>query len=105
MSIFHRITGVALAGAAIFVVWWFLAAATGTKSFGAIDWFLTSFVGELMLFGALLSLMYHLCNGIRHLLWDIGWGFDLKIVENSGYIAIAAAVVLSILVLIIGIAS
>lgn len=46
------------------------------------------------MFGWTWALMYHLCNGIRHLFWDIGWGFDLKVAERSGYAVVVVSLVL-----------
>src|SRR5688572_10813282 len=77
MSIFHRITGCGLAISTALVVWWFAAAATGRGSFGRADAVLSSWFGELVLIVSLLALWYHFLNGIRHLVWDAGYGYDL----------------------------
>ena len=57
---------------------------------------MSSFLGRLVLFGWTFALFYHLCNGVRHLLWDAGWGFDLKEVDLTGWTVVAAASVLTI---------
>jgi succinate dehydrogenase / fumarate reductase cytochrome b subunit len=101
LSILHRLTGIALAGAAALVVWWFLAAATGAAYFATVDGLLTSWLGHLVLIGALWSLWYHFCNGLRHLRWDIGRGFDLADVRRTGIAAVAASAGLTLLTLIV----
>lgn len=100
-SILHRITGVAMGGAALLVVWWFLAAATGPEAFARADWVLTSWIGHLVLIGALWALFYHLLNGIRHLVWDAGHGFDLEMAARTGKGALIGSAVLTVLALII----
>jgi succinate dehydrogenase / fumarate reductase cytochrome b subunit len=97
LSITHRITGVALTLGAALVCWWFLAAATGPAYFETANWVMTSWLGNLILFGSTFALWYHFCNGVRHLVWDAGYGFDLKDAEKSGRIAGVASVVLSFL--------
>ena len=74
LSIFPRMTGVGLALGAVLVVWWLIAAATGLEYFGVVDGLLTSWIGHLVLLGMTWALAYHLLNGIRHLVWDIGHG-------------------------------
>jgi succinate dehydrogenase / fumarate reductase cytochrome b subunit len=101
MSIFHRVTGVGLAGGAALVVWWLLAAATGPEYFALADGFLTSWFGTLILAAATFALFYHFCNGIRHLWWDAGWGFGLDQVTQSGYVTIAAAGALTLLTFVL----
>lgn len=101
MSIFHRITGVGLASGALVMVWWLMAAAGSTASFNAVQWFLGSILGWVLMFGWVAALFYHFCNGIRHLFWDAGLGLSIEEVEKSGRIALAATVVLTVLTFII----
>ena len=75
MSILHRISGVVLAVGAILFAFWLSALAHYPDAAAAIFKFLASFVGRLFLFAWTLTLFYHLCNGIRHLFWDVGKGF------------------------------
>jgi succinate dehydrogenase / fumarate reductase, cytochrome b subunit len=89
MSILHRISGIVLSFGAFVLAWWLLAVAQGGDSYAQATALLASLPGKLALFGFSLALMYHLLNGIRHLLWDIGWGFQLPQVYRSGYIVIA----------------
>lgn len=85
MSILHRITGISLALGGISLVWWLMAIAIGgdAYAFASRQW--SSPLGMLFLFGFTLALVYHLLNGIRHLLWDAGWGFDIPTAYKTGY--------------------
>lgn len=99
MSIAHRATGVGMVLAALMIVWWFLALATGPDYFARVDGIVTSWLGGLILLLSMLAFWYHVCNGIRHLVWDMGYGFELDTVRKSGLAALAAAGVLSIITL------
>lgn len=102
MSILHRITGIGIGLSAILVVWWFLAASSSPYYFDFADGLLTSWIGNLILFLALVSLWYHFFNGIRHLIWDIGAGFALDQVKTSGIAAVVAAAVMSVVTIAVG---
>jgi succinate dehydrogenase / fumarate reductase cytochrome b subunit len=102
LSIIHRLSGVALAVGTLLLVYWLAAAAGGPESFESAQSFVGSFVGRLLLFGWTVGLFYHLCNGIRHLAWDVGLGFELDEVYRSGWTVVAATAVLSLLVWIVG---
>lgn len=95
LSILHRITGIALSTGTLMLTWWLLAAAAGPDHFALAHGFITSWFGWLLLFGWSVALFYHLSNGIRHLAWDAGWGFELPQVYKSGYAVIAATVILT----------
>jgi succinate dehydrogenase / fumarate reductase cytochrome b subunit len=97
MSILHRITGMALGGAAVLVVWWLLAAAIEPGYFAFVDGLLTSWIGGLVMLGALASLWYHFFSGIRHLVWDTGAGFALDQVQKGGIAVLAAAGVMTVI--------
>lgn len=101
MSILHRITGVGLVLGMALAVWWLLAAATSDAYFEMVDGLLTSWIGYLILFGSTWALAYHLLNGIRHLIWDAGYGFDLEDVTKSGYAVAGGSAVLTVLVWIV----
>jgi succinate dehydrogenase / fumarate reductase cytochrome b subunit len=100
-SIFVRITGNALIVAALLVVWWFLAAATGPEAFATADAVLRSWFGDLVLFLSLWALWYHMLGGIRHLVWDSGRGLDLDSSYLMGYIMIGGSVALTILTVLV----
>ncbi len=101
MSILHRITGVAMAGSAILVVWWFLAAATSPAYFDLANRILTSWIGDILMTLSALALWYHFTNGIRHLVWDTGAHFGRKRVRITGYTGIAVTFILTLITLIV----
>ena len=96
MSITHRATGIALAVGTLMLVCWLIAAATGETAFNEVQAFLGSIVGRLLLLGWSFALFYHLCNGLRHLFWDAGKGFDIETAYMTGRIVIAASILLTI---------
>lgn len=104
MSIFHRITGVALGFGSLLLVWWLTAAAGSPASFERMQSFMGSILGWLLLAGWTAALFYHFCNGIRHLWWDAGRGLSIEAVERSGKIALAAAVALTVLTFAVALA-
>ncbi len=91
LSIVHRFTGVALSIGSLLLTWWLLAAAAGPEAFGAAQAFLGSWFGQLVLLGFSFALFYHLCNGVRHLVWDTGHGFANEHVNLSGWIMLGAS--------------
>lgn len=99
LSILHRLTGIGMAVAAALVVWWLVSAAISPQYFATADAVLTSWVGIVVLIGALWALWYHLLNGIRHLVWDIGLGFELDTVSKSGWAVVVGSIVLTVLTL------
>lgn len=74
MSIAHRITGVALYAGTLLLAWFLIAAATGGHAFGTVAGVLDSWFGRLVLFGFTWALFHHLLGGIRHFVWDAGYG-------------------------------
>lgn len=95
LSIVHRMTGVGLAAGTLLLVWWLIAAATGAGAFNTVQMVIGSWVGRLLLFGWSFSLFYHLSNGIRHLFWDMGWGYGLPTVTTSGWAVVLASIALT----------
>jgi len=95
MSITHRATGVFLAMGTLVLVYWLMAVAVGPGAYQQAQHLLGSPFGLLILFAWSFSLFYHLCNGIRHLFWDAGCGFELKTVYASGYFVWVATLVLT----------
>jgi succinate dehydrogenase / fumarate reductase cytochrome b subunit len=95
LSILHRITGVALAAGTLLLVWWLIAAAIGPGYFGTVQAVIGSWIGRLLLFGWSFALFYHLCNGIRHLFWDMGRGFELPTVAASGWAVVIVSIALT----------
>lgn len=95
LSIIHRITGVGLSIGTLLVAAWLIALASGPQIYQQFAVHLTAWYGQVLLFGWTWALMYHLGNGIRHLFWDIGWGFDIKVAEKTGYAVVAFSLLLT----------
>jgi succinate dehydrogenase / fumarate reductase cytochrome b subunit len=93
MSFLHRATGIALSAGAFAFAWWLMAMAAGGEPALRAAECLASPLGKLALFVFTASLVYHLLNGIRHLMWDAGWGFEIPDVYKSGYAVAALTVV------------
>ena len=104
LSILNRATGIALSAGALVLVWWLVAAATSPEAFGQVQWFLDSALGWLLLLGWTVSLFFHFFNGIRHLAWDAGYGFDKPLYEYTGWAVVIATAVCTLLVWIAGLA-
>ena len=102
MSILHRITGAALYFGIILLVWWLSAAAISDSYFDLVQGFFGHWFGRLVLFGFTWALVHHTLGGLRHLLWDTGRGFDLKMVEWMARANLAGSVVITLLLWIIG---
>jgi len=102
LSILHRLTGIALAVGTLLLTYWLVAAASGPEAFAAAQGLIGSFIGRLLLFGWSFALFYHLCNGIRHLFWDAGYGFEIETAQRSGLAAVAGAVVLTVICWVAG---
>ncbi len=97
LSILHRMTGVALAVGLGLVTWFCAALAAGPESFAAFTAFTGSWIGTMMVFGWSFALCFHVCSGVRHFLFDMGYLFDIQNTERAGKIVLGAAVVLTIL--------
>lgn len=102
MSIAHRITGVGVGFGGILIVWWFLSAARGPDRFAFADWLLTSWLGGLVMIGCLAALWYHFFNGIRHLIWDTGAGFEIDKLQAQGIAVLVATGVMTVVTLVVG---
>lgn len=105
LSILHRITGVGLAVGTLLLVYWLVATAAGPDAFATAQAFIGSILGRVLLFGWTVALFYHLANGIRHLLWDAGRGFELRTAYASGWAVVIATAALSLIAWIAGYAS
>jgi succinate dehydrogenase / fumarate reductase cytochrome b subunit len=100
LSILHRLTGVAVTFGTLLFAWWLVAAAYGPDAFDTVQSFFGSLIGQLLLWGFCFAVWYHFANGIRHLLWDFGWGFELGQVRLSGLAVVAFAVVATLATLV-----
>ncbi len=101
LSIAGRITGAAWAVGLVLLVWWLVAAASGPSAFAQVQWFLSSWIGLLGLFGMTAAAWYHTLNGVRHLFWDAGYGYDIPTTYRSGKLVLVGTVVLTLLTWII----
>ncbi len=96
LSIVHRATGIVLYAGTLLLVWWLSAAATSDGYFDLVQSIFGSWIGLLVLFGFTWALVHHTIGGIRHLIWDMGRGFDLASVALGGRIAVASSVIITI---------
>jgi len=98
LSILHRITGLLISAGTVLMVAWLVGLAQGEQAFAAVRAFLGHPLMLLLLVGWTLALFYHLLNGIRHLLWDTGMLLELGPARASGWIVVAAALLLTLIV-------
>ncbi len=105
LSFGHRATGVALAAGTFLLIYWLVAAASGAEAFETARGLIGSWFGRLFLFGWSLALFYHLCNGIRHLFWDAGIGYELPDANRSGLAVLAGTAILTLATWIAGYAA
>ena len=105
LSIMHRVTGVALSIGTLLLVYWLAAAAAGPEPFARAQGFMGSWLGLFLLFAWSVALFYHLCNGIRHLMWDAGIGLEIPAVYASGWTVLGATAVLTAVAWIAGLIS
>ena len=85
LSITHRATGVGLAVGALGLAYWLNAAAYGAGAFDRAQAIFSSLIGTILLIGFTFALFFHLCNGVRHLFWDTGRGFEMVQLRASGW--------------------
>ncbi|KAB2899160.1 MAG: succinate dehydrogenase, cytochrome b556 subunit [Dokdonella sp.] len=97
-SILHRATGIALAAGTLLLLAMLLALASGPEAWGWITAFARSWIGLLLLAGWSWALSFHLLNGIRHLLQDVGWGFAIHQFVRNGFLASIGSLVLTALI-------
>lgn len=97
-SILHRLTGIALALGSIVLVCALLALAAGPDAFARVHAFCASWIGLILLFGWSWALSFHLLNGIRHLLQDVGMGFSIAQFVRNGWLATFGSFVLTALI-------
>ena len=102
LSITHRLTGIFLALGSVLLVWILAGAAQGAEAYAALISHYQAWYGQIFLLGFLFSLYLHLCNGIRHLFWDVGYGFELETVDLTAKISIAVALVLTVATWVVG---
>jgi succinate dehydrogenase / fumarate reductase cytochrome b subunit len=100
-SIFTRLTGNALIVGALLIVWWFSALASGPEPYARANGFMTSWFGDLVMFGSVACLWYHTLAGVRHLIWDSGHMLDVERSERAGQAIVLVSVLLTIFTVIV----
>ncbi|MEL6291223.1 MAG: succinate dehydrogenase, cytochrome b556 subunit [Pseudomonadota bacterium] len=98
MSIIHRITGAALYFGTILLAWWLISAAVGPEYFAFTTDILGSWLGRIVLFGYTWALLHHMMGGIRHFVWDLGYGFQLANVDFMCWASLVASVTLTLII-------
>ena len=96
LSVLHRMTGILLSLGLLVLVFWLVAAATDLNNYEVLRQWLGTWLGQIFLIAWLGALYFHLCNGIRHLVWDAGYGFELKTVDFTAMLAIIMTVLLTL---------
>jgi succinate dehydrogenase / fumarate reductase cytochrome b subunit len=96
-SIVHRASGVGLYVGALVLMAWALSLAAGPGAYGAFSYVAGSLIGKLVLIGLTLCVFYHLANGVRHLTWDAGYGFQPKTADATAWLAFGFALVATLL--------
>ena len=102
LSITHRITGVILAFGCLLLVWILAAAAYSANYYNAMLPHLQSWYGQVFTIGFIFALYLHFCNGVRHLIWDAGYGFELETVDLTAKLAIVLAIILTVVTWTVG---
>jgi len=101
MSIVHRITGAALYFGMLLFAWWLVAAASGPNAYANVEWFMGSLIGRVVLVGYTWALLHHMLGGIRHLIWDTGYGFEPAEREILTLATLIGSIALTIIVVVI----
>lgn len=96
-STLHRLSGIGLSLGSLLLAIWLCSAAAGPDAFAVANGIAASWFGLILMFCWSLALFYHLCNGIRHLVWDFGVGLELETAKTTGYVAIGVAVALTLI--------
>ena len=96
VSILHRVSGVMLSLGLIVFVAWLASVAGGADAYERFGGVLGSFAGRVFLVLWTAALFFHLANGVRHLFWDVGMGFEIPQANATGWIVIASTVVLTL---------
>ena len=102
VSITHRATGVGLSVGALVLAWWLVSVSNGPEGYQGFYSIMATPVGLVLLFGFTWSLAFHMLNGIRHLFWDMGYGFQKQTARNTALLVIALSLVIAAAVFAIG---
>ncbi len=96
LSIFHRFSGLLLAASSLLLVAWLVTAASGPQAYASAQGFFGHWSIRVLLIAVSFAFFYHLCNGIRHLFWDAGVGFEIRQVIVSGWTVVFATALLTL---------
>jgi succinate dehydrogenase, cytochrome b556 subunit len=102
LSFSHRLSGIAMGMCAVVLVALLIAAASGPRSYNALQAFIRSGPGQILLCAGTFAFFLHLCGGIRHLFWDTGRGFELRTIYASGWTVVVASVMLTVIAWVVG---
>jgi succinate dehydrogenase / fumarate reductase cytochrome b subunit len=102
MSIVHRVTGMALYAGTVLLVWWLVAAASGPNAYAKVQWFMGTFIGQVILFGYTWALVHHMFGGIRHFIWDTGRGYGATEREWLVRAGLAGSIAATVILWIVG---
>jgi succinate dehydrogenase / fumarate reductase cytochrome b subunit len=100
-SITHRATGMALSMGTLALAWWLTAAASGPDAYAVFAFWAAHPIGQIVLFGFVWSLAFHLLNGIRHLFWDVGYGFKVPTAKLTAAFVYAGSVIVALAVFLL----
>ncbi|MDO8981985.1 MAG: succinate dehydrogenase, cytochrome b556 subunit [Afipia sp.] len=104
MSIVHRVTGIALYVGTLLMAWWLIATASGPGAYANIQGFTSSWIGRVIVFGYTWALLHHMLSGIRHFIWDLGYGFGPSEREWLTRAALIGSITLTIVVWVVAFA-
>ena len=102
MSIAHRISGAALYVGVLLLAWFLIAASADASSFAVFSGFISSFIGQIILFLVTWALFHHLVGGVRHIIWDSGYGLEKPLRDQMAWATLIGGFALTVLVWIIG---
>ena len=97
-SIMHRATGMALSAGAIVLAWWLVSISNGPEGYDSFMVYAAMPLGVIVMFGFTWSFAFHFFNGIRHLAWDLGYGFDKHVATKTGFLVFALSFLVAIAV-------
>jgi succinate dehydrogenase / fumarate reductase cytochrome b subunit len=100
-SILHRITGVGLAFGTLILAWWLVAASLGPEAYATFEGAAFHWFGRLVLFGFTVALVFHSLNGVRHLFWDMGFGFKMATANATGVVVYIVTLALTLLIWVV----
>ena len=102
LSIIHRISGVINLLALILIFFWLIVLSFGESNYELFLLIINSFIGKLILIGFTWSMTFHLLSGIRHLVWDMGYGFEIKTANRSGILVVLGSFILTTIIWLFG---